>query len=139
MYILRGKLELFRFEILTERTLLARNGDLDEDRRKMLSSKAEREAKATVAQMKTLEARYIRSRPSVDMGDLKAERTWFAQNCRERGDNYVEEYKKLAEHLLTEKGYVPLSLQERADIIKAFGFCKSLFDGDHRYNDCLPF
>jgi hypothetical protein len=139
VYILRGELELFRFEILTERTLLARDGDLDDARRRLLSSKAQREAKATVAQIKTVEATYIRSRPFVDMGDLKAERAWFTQNCRERGEKYVEEYNKLAEHLLTESGYAPLSLQEKADIVKAFGFCKSLFDGDHRYNDCLPF
>jgi hypothetical protein len=43
----------------------------------------------------------------------------------------VEEYNKLAVHLLTESVYAPLSLQERADIVKAFGFCKLLFDGDH--------
>jgi hypothetical protein len=139
VYILRGKLELFRFEILTERTLLARDGDLDDARKKMLSSKAQREGKATAAQIKALESTYLRSRPAEDVGDLKAERTWFTQNCRDRGDKYVEEYNKLAAHLLNERGYEPLSLQERADIVKAFGFCKSLFDGDHRYNDCLPF
>jgi hypothetical protein len=139
MYILRGKLELFRFEILTERTLLARDGQLDDARKKTLSSKARQEAKVTAVQMGTLEVTYIRSRPAVDMDDLKAERAWFAQNCRERGNKYVKEYSKLAVHLLTESGYVPLSLQERADIVKAFGFCKSLFDGYHRYNDRLPF
>jgi len=38
----------------------------------------------------------------------------------------VEEYNKLATHLLTENGYAPLTLQEKADIVKAFGFCESL-------------
>ena len=129
MYILRGNLELFRFEILTERALLARDGELDDARKRTLSSKAQKEANATAAQMKTLETTYIRSRPSAGVDDLRAERAWFAQNCRDRGDKYVEEYGKLAVHLLTESGYAPLSLQEKADIVKAFGFCKSLFDG----------
>jgi hypothetical protein len=139
MYILRGQLELFRFEILTECTVLARDRCLDDARKKTLSSRARQEAKATAVQMRTLEVAYIRSRPAVNMDDLKAERAWFAQNCRERGDKYVEEYSKLAVHLLTQSGYVPVSLQERADIVKAFGFCKSLFDGIHRCNNRLPF
>ena len=125
LYILRGKLELFRFEILNERALLARDGELDDTRRRTLSGKARKEAQAIPAQMRTLEATYIRSRPAADMDDLKAERAWFAQNCRERGDKYVKEYTKLAVHLLTERGYAPLSLQEKADIVKAFGFCES--------------
>jgi hypothetical protein len=60
------------------------------------------------------------------MGELQAERAWFGENCRERGDKYVEEYNKLAEHFITQSGYAPLSLHEKADIVKAFGFCKLL-------------
>ena len=75
------------------------------------------------------------------MDDLKAERAWFVQNCRDRGGKYVEEYGKLATHLLTESGYQPLSLQEREDIVKAFGFCKSVccLTTIIRYHDCLLF
>jgi hypothetical protein len=133
MYIHRGNLELFRFDILNERALLARDGKLDDAHKKMLSSRAEHKAKSTATLVKTLETTYIRSRPVESTEDLKAERAWFAQNCRERGDKYVEEYIKLAKYLLTESGYAPLSLQERADIVKAFGFCKSLClsDCDH--------
>ena len=126
VYVLRGKLELFRFEILTERTLLARDGALDNARKKNLSDRAQQEARVTVRQMKTLEATYIRSRPSANMNDLRDERAWFVQNCRGKGDKYVVEYGKLATHLLTESGYESLSLQEKADIVKAFGFCKSM-------------
>jgi len=122
MYILRGNLELFRFEILTERTVMARDGVLDDTGRKVLSNRAQQKANATAALMKTLETAYIRSRPAGNTDDLIAERAWFAQNCQERGDKYVEEYSKLATYLLTESGYAPLSLQEKADIIKAFGF-----------------
>ena len=130
MYTLRGKLELFRFEILAERVLLARDGLLDADLREKLSTKAWREANAATAQLKKLEVAYMRSRPAADIDDLKAERAWFSQHCRARGDKYVEEYSRLAKHLLTESGYAPLSLQEKADIVKAFGFCKSLVFGE---------
>jgi hypothetical protein len=117
---------LFRFEILIERALLSREGLLDTNRRKKLSKKAQQEANTTANQVNTLQATYIRNRPATDMEDLKAERAWFSQNCRERVDKYVEEYNKLASYLRTDSGYAPLSLQEKADIIKSFGFSKSL-------------
>ena len=123
-HILRGKLELFRFEILAERTLLAREGLLDDTRRKELSAKAEQEANATTVQIKQLEMTYMRSRPAANMDEL-AERAWFVENCREKGNKYVKEYSALAIHLVTGRGYEPLSLQDMADIVKAFGFCKS--------------
>jgi hypothetical protein len=140
VYILRGKLELFRFEILNERSLMARDGVLDGARKKTLSSRAEQGAEAAVSQLRVLEERYIRSCPAANMDDLKDERAWFAQNCRERGDKYVEEYNKLATHFLTENGYAPLTLQEKADIVKAFGFCKSLnyLKAVTRFNNDLP-
>jgi len=128
--ILRGKLELFRFEILTERALLAREGLLDATYRKELSAKAQKEAKSTAIQVKTLEATYIRNLPATDMDELKAERAWFCQNCRGRGDTYVEEYCRLAKHFLIEDSYTPLPLQEKADVVKAFGFSH----GGHFYN-----
>jgi len=125
VHILRGKLELFRFEILTERAFLVREGLLDTTYREELSARAQQEAKTTVTQVNTLEATYIHNLPATDMEELKAERAWFSQNCRGRGDKYVEEYCKLEKYLLIEGGYAPLSLQEKADIVKAFGFCKS--------------
>lgn len=131
IYILRGKLELFRFEILAERIFLARENLLDDSRRKELGDRARKEAKTTATQVKTLEATYIRH-ISGSAADMKAERTWFGKNCRSRGDRYTGEYNKLANHLLTESGYSPLSLREKADVVKTFGFCKSLIDGGHQ-------
>ena len=128
VYILRGKLELFRFEILNERSSMARDGVLDDARKKTLSNRAKQKAEATFSRLRALEETYVRCRPAayMDSEDLKAERAWFVQNCRERGYKYVEEYNKLAIHLLTEDGYAPSILREAADIVKAFGFCKSL-------------
>jgi hypothetical protein len=126
IHILRGKLEQFRFEILTEQDLLAREGPLDGTYLKELSVKAQKEATTTAVQVRTLEATYIRNLPATDMDEQKAERAWFCQNCRGRGETYVEEYRKLAVHfLLVESDYTPLPLQEEVDIVKAFGFCKS--------------
>jgi hypothetical protein len=126
VYILRGKLELFRFEILSEHSLLARDGFLDEAHRMTLSSRAQRKAKATAAQMNALEAIYLRNGHATDMDDMITERTWFVQNCRGRGDKYVEEYDKLATHLLTGSDYEPLHLQDKVEIVKDRGFRKSL-------------
>ncbi|KAH9007625.1 hypothetical protein EDB83DRAFT_2236280 [Lactarius deliciosus] len=120
--ILRGKLELFRFEILAQRTLLSRQGLLDNDLRNQLSTKAQLEANTASLEMKRLETTYIRSRPVANTAGLRSERVWFMQNCGEKGDKFVKEYNALATHLLTERGYEPLSLKEKEDIVKAFGF-----------------
>ena len=130
VYILRGRFELFRFEILTERTRLNRERLLDTARRKELSAKTQQEAMTTATQVKTLEETYIRNREVADMDEWETERAWFSKNCREKGEKYVEEYNKLADCLLTEAVYEPVSLQEKADIVKAFGFCKSLIDAE---------
>ena len=105
--ILRGKLELFRFEILAERTLLSREGLLNNDRRNELSTKAQLEANTARLEMKRLETTYIRSRPVANTAEIRSERVWFTQNCHEKGDKFVKEYEALATHLLTEGGYDP--------------------------------
>jgi hypothetical protein len=124
--ILRGKLELFRFEILAERTLLSRQGLLDSERRAELSAKTRQEAESVKLEMKRLQTTYTRSRRGVStVADLKLEREWFLENCQEKGDKFVKEYEALATHLRgTARGYEPLSLKEREDIVKSFGFCK---------------
>jgi len=120
--ILRGKLELFRFEILAERTVLARQGHLNNDRRAALSAKTKQKANSASLEIKRLQTTYIRSRPVANTAELRSERDWFKDNCAEKGEKFVKEYEALATHLLTERGYEPLSLKERADIVKAFGF-----------------
>ncbi|KAH9048672.1 hypothetical protein EDB83DRAFT_2553548 [Lactarius deliciosus] len=123
--LLRGKLELFRFEILAEHTLLSRQSLFHGDRRNELITKAELESNATSREMERLETTYIRSRPVTTMDEIKSEREWFTQNCREKGDKFVKEYNALETHLRTERGYEPLTLKEKQDIVKSFGFCKS--------------
>ncbi|KAI9445914.1 hypothetical protein H4582DRAFT_1804702, partial [Lactarius indigo] len=120
--ILRGKLELFRFEILAGRTLLSRQGLFNNDRRIELSTKVELESNATSCEMKRLETTYIRSLPATNTAELGSEREWFTQNCCEKGDRFMREYDALAAHLRTEEGYEPSSLRGREAITKSFGF-----------------
>ncbi|KAH9048671.1 hypothetical protein EDB83DRAFT_2632697, partial [Lactarius deliciosus] len=120
--ILRSKLELFRFEILAERTLLTRQGLFHSDCRDEIITKAQLESDATSREMERLETTYIRSRPVTTMDEIKSEREWFTQNCREKGDKFVKEYNALETHLRTERGYEPLTLKEKQDIVKSFGF-----------------
>ncbi|KAI9431019.1 hypothetical protein H4582DRAFT_1823204 [Lactarius indigo] len=120
--ILRGKLELFRFEILAERTLLSRQGLFNNEYREELSTKVQLESNATSCEMKRLEATYIRSLPATDTAELASEREWFTQNCCEKGDRFMREYDALATHLRTEEGYKPSSLRGREAIAKSFGF-----------------
>ncbi|KAI9445912.1 hypothetical protein H4582DRAFT_1804013 [Lactarius indigo] len=120
--ILRGKLELFRFEILAERTLLSRQGLINNDRRNELSTKTQLEADTVKREMKGLETTYIRSRPVTNTDEIKSEREWFTKNCGEKGDKFLKEYEALATYLRTEGGYQPLSLKEKQDIVKSFEF-----------------
>ncbi|KAF8263570.1 hypothetical protein EI94DRAFT_1772886 [Lactarius quietus] len=132
MYILRGKLELFRFEILAERTLLSREGLYDEDRRNELSAKAQLEADTATLEMKKLEMTYMSKRRVTSLVDLKSEKAWFTVNCRAKGDKFLEEYNALATHLqVAEGGYELMSLKEKRDIIKALGLSPS-----GHYNNC---
>ncbi|KAH8981146.1 hypothetical protein EDB92DRAFT_2055683 [Lactarius akahatsu] len=112
--IFRGRLELFRFEILAQRTLLSRQGLLNYGRRNQLSTEAQLEADTASLEMKRLEMTYICSRPIADTAGLRSESR----------DQFVKEYNALATHLRPEGGYEPLSLKEKEDIVKAFGFCK---------------
>ncbi len=125
VHTLRGKLELFRFEILAERTLSSREGTLDGVRRQELSVKAQLQANTVTIEIERYQRAYIRSRQASSMDARKNDIAWFTQNCRAKGNKFVKEYMALATHLLTEKGYKPLSLKEKEDIVKAFGFCKS--------------
>ncbi|KAI9445928.1 hypothetical protein H4582DRAFT_1843136 [Lactarius indigo] len=128
--ILRGKLELFRFEILAESTLLSRQGLFDNDRRNEFIAKAQSGLSNTSREITRIEMAYIRSRPVANMVELRSEREWFTLNCREKGDKFMKEYDALVTHFRTERGYEPLPLKEREDIVKSFGFS----DMSHFYN-----
>ncbi|KAH9014346.1 hypothetical protein EDB85DRAFT_875353 [Lactarius pseudohatsudake] len=117
--ILRGKLELFRFEILAQHTLQLQCGLLNDDGRNELSTNAQLEANTASVEMKKLETRYLRGRRVTDTTQLNSERTWFTQDCRKKGDKIVEEYSALATRL-TQRECKPLKAKE--DTGKSPGF-----------------
>ncbi|KAH9934852.1 uncharacterized protein B0H18DRAFT_1114692 [Fomitopsis serialis] len=108
VYIIRSDFERFRAQIVEERAELGRTGDLTAARRQTLALKIRRR---------------IHPQQAVeDMQDLRDEREWFKDNCGRKVERWREECTELEKVMLSDKFYQPLSLQERADIVKAFGF-----------------
>ncbi|KAH8976901.1 hypothetical protein EDB92DRAFT_1938185 [Lactarius akahatsu] len=126
--ILRGKLELFRFEILAQHTLQLQCGLLNDDRRNELSTKTQLEANTASLEMKKLETRYLRSHRVTDTTQLNSDRTWFTQNCREKGDKIVEEYRALAT-CLTQRECKPLKAKEDTGKAPSFSQHRRRFFG----------
>lgn len=122
VHLIRAELEVFRFDIVSEREELSRQGQLKEKERRNLALRVEQKAGLAKEMVRKAESSYVRSRPTEDMTGLLEERRWFSENCRGKTDNYLEEYAKLKEHVETDHGYQPLSLQEKEDIIKSFDF-----------------
>ena len=125
IYILRSEFEKFRLMILRARDSLARTGRLDDAERKQLVNLVSARANAAREFLRNVETSYIRSRPSNSLKVLGEEHKWFEINCGRKAERYVQEYTELGTHLMTDRGYQPLSIQEMADVVKAFGFCAS--------------
>ncbi|KAI0043384.1 hypothetical protein FA95DRAFT_405685 [Auriscalpium vulgare] len=119
---LRAELEQFRFGILGDRDEILKTGRFTSDQREELASRIRKQQTYFKKSLETIEKTYLRSRPATKLSVLMEERTWFSENCREKAQKYIEEYDNLAEHILHDSAYAPLSLQEREDIVKAFGF-----------------
>ena len=111
--------------ILRARDSLARTGRLDDAERKQLVNLVSARANAAREFLRNVETSYIRSRPSNSLKVLGEEHKWFEINCGRKAERYVQEYTELGTHLMTDRGYQPLSIQEMADVVKAFGFCAS--------------
>ena len=74
--------------------------------------------------LRNLELAYMRARPSQTMEDLKMERRWLEENCRAKVEAWEGECAKLEEFVDKGGFYQPMTLQEREEIVKAFGFCE---------------
>ncbi|KZT03360.1 uncharacterized protein LAESUDRAFT_366011 [Laetiporus sulphureus 93-53] len=122
VYILRAEFEQFRTQIVEERNELFRTGQLDDARRRELAAKVKGWSTNLLNVVSKYEGEYIRSRPSQNMAELKEELAWYKINCRRKIETWREECGSLERFVLTDKIYQPLSLQEREDIVKAFGF-----------------
>ncbi len=121
---LRFAFEAFRWKILCERSERFRAGALDTAERERLRRKVTNYKHLLPQSLKVLEQTYLRARPSETMDDLKKERKWLEDNCRTKIEAWERECAKLEEFVDKGGFYQPMTLQEREEIVKAFGFCK---------------
>jgi len=122
MYLLRSDFELTRFAVIRDRNELFRGGRLVDSERQKLGDLVMKKKEALTQDVFTTQQNYLRSRPSRNINDLQAERLWFRQNCQQKLHKWLEECDNLVKYIREDKVYQPLSLQEREDIVKAFGF-----------------
>ncbi|TFY82038.1 hypothetical protein EWM64_g1976 [Hericium alpestre] len=122
VYKIRSSLELCRFFILNKVSELSRLHPLDDATRQELAADVNARRSDAVNLLKESCMTYLRVRPSENLAQLKDERKWFNDNCTAKVDKYLNEYDELVEHIMTDKVYRPLSLHEREEIVKAFGF-----------------
>ncbi|KAI0956522.1 hypothetical protein AcW1_005178 [Taiwanofungus camphoratus] len=122
VHILRAEFEQLRNHLINERTELFRNGRLTDVERRRLAERVKAWSSDMINIVERNEREYIRSRPSQSLGDLIMERTWYNDNCRKKVLRWKRDCDELATFMLVDKVYQPLSLQERQDIVKAFGF-----------------
>ncbi|KDQ62856.1 hypothetical protein JAAARDRAFT_202408 [Jaapia argillacea MUCL 33604] len=120
--IMRAETEKFRFDTVMECDAHRRGGRLPQEDRDRLLGEVKLKQREMMSSFRKIEQTYLRSRPSQTMEDVKGERAWFKDNCSQKGNRYIREFEDLKEHIMTDKGYEPLSLQEREDIVKALSF-----------------
>ncbi|KAL1948599.1 hypothetical protein VTO73DRAFT_10405 [Trametes versicolor] len=122
LLVIRYEFEVFRWRMQCKRTDLFREGALDENARNELSREVKAHKSSMSRSLDTVQKDYMRKRPSKTMEDLKAERKWLEEHCCRKVEAWQVECDALEEFLVKGGFYQPLSLQERADIVKAFGF-----------------
>ncbi|KAH9848820.1 hypothetical protein C2E23DRAFT_738850 [Lenzites betulinus] len=122
LFVIRYEFELFRWQTQCKRTDLCREGTFDADTRKELAHEVQVHKVNMLSAVSELQKEYIRKRPSKTTADMREERQWFDNNCRSKVDAWQKECDTFEEFLLKDGVYQPLSLQEREDIVKAFGF-----------------
>ena len=70
-----------------------------------------------------LEARYFQHRPINSLDEMGEERLWFEENCITRAEKVFAAYVNLRKAVTKpEVLYQSVSLQEKQDVVKAFGF-----------------
>lgn len=121
---LRFEFELFRCKILNERSELLRAETPDQSEREKLSRKVKNYKYLMIQSSDHIQQTYIRQRPSRNMDEMREERQWMNENCRKKVEAWGRDCTALEEFVMKGGLYQPLSLQEREDIVKAFGFCE---------------
>jgi len=126
MVDLRCNFEKVRFDALEQRRkiqILDQSGDPQLRTRGCLGAFVSQQRVA--AQEVLLEARtkYFQNRPINSQEEKEEEDLWFKENCASRAEKIFTAYEDLREHVLKEEAlYLPVLLQEKQDIFKAFNF-----------------
>ncbi|KIK63309.1 hypothetical protein GYMLUDRAFT_72036 [Collybiopsis luxurians FD-317 M1] len=114
--------ERFRFGIMQKRsekaTLIGQTPNWREELREEI--RTHRSAMRTF--LEKAESAYMRSRPVKTHQQFRDERSWFRDNCRVRVNRCLEEFEELESHVINDTVYQAVSIQEKEEIVKAFGF-----------------
>ena len=126
MVNLRCAFEKDRFDALEERRRIQVSGRSGETQTRLRASLGTHIAQRRAAAQEVLQqfrTRYFQNRPISSREEMSEEVFWFEENCISRAGKVFGAYKDLREQVLkAEVFYQSMSLQEKQDIIKAFGF-----------------
>lgn len=126
MVNLRCTFEKLRVDALEERRkiqLTNQGGEEQTRLRENLGRSVKRQLAAAQQEFLQFRTRYFQHRPINTREEMNEETIWFRENCTVRAEKVFNAYKDLREHVIkAEVFYQPMSLQERQDIVKAFGF-----------------
>jgi len=126
MLNIRCTFEKVRSDALEERRKIQisdENGELRTYMRERLGRLVARQQVAAMKELFEFKTRYFQDRPIDSGNEMNKERLWFRENCTSRADKVFAAYTSLQEQVIkSEVFYQSMSLQEKEDIVKAFGF-----------------
>ncbi|KAI8974770.1 hypothetical protein BD414DRAFT_424028 [Trametes punicea] len=122
LLVIRFEFELFRWKKRCEHAWLTQGGTYNEEERDRLSMEVQQYKHTLSEALDSLYKDYLRKRPWKTTDDLKIERQWLDENCGRKLETWQQECDSLKEFLANGGFYKPLTLQEREEIVKAFGF-----------------
>lgn len=126
MVDLRCTFEKDRFDALEERRKIQisdGNWDRQTRLRANLGTLVAQQRAAAQEKLFHFKTRYFQHRPINSREEMNEEQVWFKENCTSRAGTVYSAYVDLREEVLkAEVLYQSVSLQEKRDIIKAFGF-----------------
>lgn len=121
LYALRADFEKARFALTCERNDCVRSGKFTQDDRHRLVSAVKEKKKELQTNLSLTKQDYIRNRPTKTTGELREEYLWFEDNCARQVEQWYKACDDLEQFMAKDGVYIPLSLQEREDIVRAFG------------------
>jgi hypothetical protein len=126
MVNIRCTFEKDRFDALEERRKIQisdRSWEHQARTRAGLGTLVAHQRAAALEKLFKFETRYFQHRPINSLNEMNEERLWFKENCTSRAEKVFAAYVSLREQVTkTEVLYQSVSLQEKQDIVKAFGF-----------------